>query len=153
MVVAVAMPTLPGGIPCCGPGAAEGRSTRNWTGRMYILRRERGTAKLNMKADEGEHMRVEWTSYNSPIGVLTVVECEAGPLVVEYPNRAVTIKWAVRLRAAVPELHIAQGSCPTTSSWLDAYFAGSPTSLPFPSYLKSWFDLSPAQAAVFRTLR
>ena len=56
-------------------------------------------------------MRVEWTSYSSPIGALTVVECEAGPLVIEYPNRAVTIKWAVRLRAAVPELHIAQGSC------------------------------------------
>ena len=56
-------------------------------------------------------MQVEWTSYSSPLGVLTVVECEAGPLVVEYPNRAVTIKWAVRLRAAVPELHIAQGSC------------------------------------------
>jgi hypothetical protein len=53
-------------------------------------------------------MRVEWTSYSSPIGALTVVECEAGPLVIEYPNRAVTIKWAVRLRAAVPELHIAQ---------------------------------------------
>jgi AraC family transcriptional regulator, regulatory protein of adaptative response / methylated-DNA-[protein]-cysteine methyltransferase len=98
-------------------------------------------------------MRVEWTSYSSPIGALTVVECEAGPLVIEYPNRAVTIKWAVRLRAAVPELHIAQGSCRITTTWLDEYFGGSPSALPFPNYLKRWFDLSPAQAAVFKTLR
>ncbi len=77
-------------------------------------------------------MRVEWTSYDSPVGLLTLVECEAGPLVIEYPNRAVTIKWAVRLRAAVPELHIAQGSCRVTSSWLNDYFAGSPTPRAFP---------------------
>lgn len=98
-------------------------------------------------------MRVEWTSYNSPIGVLTVVECEAGPLVVEYPNRAVTIKWAVRLRAAVPELHISQGSCRTTTAWLDDYFSGSPPPFPYPDYLKRWFDSSPAQVAVFKALR
>jgi O-6-methylguanine DNA methyltransferase len=98
-------------------------------------------------------MRVEWTSYSSPIGALTVVECEAGPLVVEFPNRAVTIKWAVRLRAAVPELHISQGSCPLTTAWLDEYFAGSPRPFPFPEYLKRWFDLSPAQIAVFKALR
>ena len=98
-------------------------------------------------------MRVEWTSYSSPIGALTVVECEAGPLVIEYPNRAVTIKWAVRLRAAVPELHIAQGTCQLTTTWLDEYFTGSPPTLPFPTYLKRWFDLSPAQTAVFKTLR
>ena len=98
-------------------------------------------------------MRVEWTSYSSPIGALTVVECEAGPLVIEFPNRAVTIKWAVRLRAAVPELHISQGSCRTTTAWLDEYFAGSPRPWPYPDYLKRWFDLSPAQTAVFKTLR
>ena len=33
-------------------------------------------------------MHVEWTSYSSPVGALTVVECEAGPLVVEFPHRA-----------------------------------------------------------------
>ena len=98
-------------------------------------------------------MRVEWTSYSSPIGALTVVECEAGPLVIEFPNRAVTIKWAVRLRAAVPELHISQGSCRTTTAWLNEYFAGSPRPVAYPDYLKRWFDLSPAQAAVFKTLR
>ena len=75
-------------------------------------------------------MRVEWTSYSSPIGALTVVECEAGPLVIEFPNRAVTIKWAVRLRAAVPELHIAQGSCRITTAWLDDYFMRVTPALP-----------------------
>ena len=77
-------------------------------------------------------MRVEWTSYSSPIGALTVVECEAGPLVIEFPTRAVTIKWAVRLRAAVPELHISQGSCRITTTWLDDYFTGSATPFPYP---------------------
>ena len=77
-------------------------------------------------------MRVEWTSYNSPIGPLTVVECEAGPLVVEFPTRALSVKWAVRLRAAVPELHIGQGTCPQTTGWLDEYFAGSPRPIPNP---------------------
>ena len=98
-------------------------------------------------------MRVEWSSYSSPIGGLTIVECEAGPLVIEYPTRAVTIKWAVRLRAAVPELHIEQGSCRLTSAWLDDYFAGSPRALAYPDYLKRWFDLSPAQITVFKALR
>jgi O-6-methylguanine DNA methyltransferase len=98
-------------------------------------------------------MHVEWTSYSSPVGALTVVECEAGPLVVEFPHRAVTVKWAVRLRAAVPELHIAQGPCRTTVGWLDEYFSGSARPFPYPEHLKRWFDLSPAQVAVFKTLR
>lgn len=97
-------------------------------------------------------MRVEWTSYSSPMGALTVVECDAGPLVIEYPGRAVTIKWAVRLRAVVPELHIAQGPCPVTTKWLDDYFAGSLRRFHYPDYLRRWFDLSPAQIAVFKAL-
>jgi O-6-methylguanine DNA methyltransferase len=98
-------------------------------------------------------MHVEWTAYSSPLGALTVVECEAGPLVVEFPHRAMTIKWAVRLRAAVPELHIGQGECRITTGWLDEYFSGSPRPFPYPDYLKRWFDLAPAQVAVFKTLR
>ena len=98
-------------------------------------------------------MRVEWTSYSSPIGALTLVECDAGPLVIEYPSRAATIKWAVRLRATVPELHIEQGPCRVTTGWLSDYFAGAPRPLPYPDYLKRWFDLSPAQVAVLRALR
>lgn len=98
-------------------------------------------------------MRVEWTTYNSPVGALTLVECEAGPLVIEFPHRASMVKWAVRLRSAVPELHIGQGPCGATTRWLDEYFAGSVRAGPFPEHLKQWFDLSPAQVAVFKTLR
>jgi len=98
-------------------------------------------------------MHVEWTTYSSPIGALTLVECEAGPLVVEFPHRAASVKWAVRLRSAIPELHIGQGPCRSTAGWLDEYFAGSPRGVPFPEYLKRWFELSPAQMAVFKTLR
>jgi O-6-methylguanine DNA methyltransferase len=98
-------------------------------------------------------MHVEWTTYASPVGALTVVECEAGPLVVEFPHRAASVKWAVRLRSAIPELHIGQGPCRVTTTWLDEYFAGSARSLPFPDHLKQWFDLSPAQIAVSKTLR
>jgi O-6-methylguanine DNA methyltransferase len=76
---------------------------------------------------ETARMRVEWTSYS--------------------------VKWAVRLRAAVPELHIGQGTCPQTTGWLDEYFAGSPRPFPYPEHLRRWFDLSPAQVAVFKTLR
>ncbi len=46
-------------------------------------------------------MHVEWTSYSSPIGALTIVECEAGPLVVEYPHRATSVKWAEGSRQRV----------------------------------------------------
>jgi O-6-methylguanine DNA methyltransferase len=98
-------------------------------------------------------MHVEWTTYGSPVGALTVVECEAGPLVVEFPHRAATVKWAVRLRSAIPELHIAQGPCRATTVWLDEYFAGSARPFPYPEHLKRWFELSPAQVAVFKTLR
>jgi len=97
-------------------------------------------------------MRVEWTSYNSPIGPLTVVECEAGPLVVEFPTRALSVKWAVRLRAAVPELHIGQGTCPQTTGWLDEYFAGSPRPFPYPEHLRRWLIFHPRKSLYSRHL-
>lgn len=98
-------------------------------------------------------LRVEWTSYASPIGALTVIECAEGPLAVEFPHRADRIRWTVRLRAAVPELHIIQGACARTTAWLDLYFGGSPAPFAFPRYLRQWFDLSPAQVAVYKALR
>jgi methylated-DNA-[protein]-cysteine S-methyltransferase len=97
-------------------------------------------------------MRVEWTSYASPIGVLTVIECEDGPLAVEFPHRADRIRWSVKLRAAVPELHITQGPCARTVDWLDAYFAGQARPFTFPKYLRNWFELSPAQLLVYKRL-
>ena len=98
-------------------------------------------------------MRVEWTSYASPIGALTVIECGQGPLAVEFPHRADRMRWTVRLRAAVPELHIVQGSCSRTTGWLDSYFGGSAPPFSFPNHLRHWFELSPAQIAVYRCLR
>lgn len=98
-------------------------------------------------------VRVEWTTYASPIGALTVIECAEGPLAVEFPHRANRIRWTVRLRATVPELHIIHGLCSRTTEWLDAYFAGSPSSTAFPSYLRDWFDLSPAQVSVYKQIR
>ena len=97
-------------------------------------------------------MRAEWTTYTSPLGPLTLVECEAGPLVVEFPHRATDIKWAVRLQAAIPELHLSEGPCPATRAWLDDYFRGAPAPLSFPNHLKDWFELSPVQVAVYRAL-
>ena len=98
-------------------------------------------------------MHVEWTSYDSPVGALTVVECEAGPLAVEFPHRATSIKWAVRLRAAVPELHIAQGPLPDHRGLARRILRRLRPPFPYPDHLKRWFDLSPAQVAVFKTLR
>ena len=42
----------------------------------------------------------------------------------------------MRLRSAIPELHIAQGPCRATTAWLDEYFAGSARPFPFPDHLK-----------------
>jgi len=39
------------------------------------------------------------------------------------------------------------------ASWLDEYFAGSPRPFPYPEHLRRWFDLSPAQVAVFKILK
>src|SRR6266545_276658 len=91
-------------------------------------------------SSRSNRMHVEWTTYGSPVGALTLVECEAGPLVVEFPHRATSVKWAVRLRSAIPELHIAQGPCRATAAWLDEYFAGSARPIAFPDHLKQWFD-------------
>ena len=98
-------------------------------------------------------MRVEWDTYQSPIGPLTMVESADGPLVVEFPPRTPRIQWAVRTRGALPELRVEAGSCDVTRRWLDGYFAGRTRRLPFPHYLPRWLDVSPAQMLIFRALR
>ncbi len=98
-------------------------------------------------------MQAEWDTYQSPIGTLTIVECEAGPLVVEFPARTPRIQWALRFRASLPAVSVARGSCPRTRAWLDAYFDGRARRFPFPRYLTRWQELSAAQLAVFRALR
>lgn len=98
-------------------------------------------------------MRVEWGTYQSPIGQLTLVECDEGPLIVEFPARTPRIRWAVRLRGTLPRLHIEPGPCDRSRAWLDAYFGGRARRFGFPAYLARWLELSPAQIAVFREIR
>ena len=66
-------------------------------------------------------MRVEWDTYQSPIGPLTIVESADGPLVVEFPPRTPRIQWAVRTRGTLPELRVEAGPCDATRRWLDGY--------------------------------
>ena len=77
-------------------------------------------------------MQVEWDTYQSPIGPLTIVESADGPLVVEFPPRTPRIQWAVRTRGTLPELRVEAGPCDVTRRWL---------------------EVSPAQMLIFRALR
>ena len=97
-------------------------------------------------------MDVQWTAYNSPVGVLTLVECAAGPLVVEFASRVADLRWAERLRARRPAVRIGVGPCDQTTQWLDAYFSGTPQPAPWPAYLLDWMAPSPQQAAVWEAL-
>jgi methylated-DNA-[protein]-cysteine S-methyltransferase len=99
-------------------------------------------------------MRLEWDTYQSPIGPLSLVEAEEGPLVVEFPARTGRIPWAVRSRGGVPEVRATEGGCIATRRWLDAYFGGGRIRrYPFPSWLPRWLEVSPAQMLIFRALR
>jgi len=98
-------------------------------------------------------MRVEWNTFESPIGPLTMIESKDGPLVVEFPQRTPRIQWAVRSRGMLPELRAEEGRCDATRRWLEGYFAGRSRRFPFPHYLPRWLDVSPAQMLIFRALR
>lgn len=98
-------------------------------------------------------MRLESATYESPVGPLSLLECAAGPLLIEYPGRSGRLRWKVEFRAATPAIEVVPGPCRRTSRWLDAYFAGRPRTFPWPRYLARWLDLSDAQLLVFRTLR
>ncbi|HEU4698942.1 MAG TPA: methylated-DNA--[protein]-cysteine S-methyltransferase [Gemmatimonadales bacterium] len=97
-------------------------------------------------------MNIHWTSYPCPVGPLTLVECEAGALVVEFPARALRLGWQERVRALHPRATVEMGPCAATREWLDGYFAGQPAPFPFPYHLGKFFDLSPAQVVVARAL-
>ena len=98
-------------------------------------------------------MQVEWNTYASPIGPLAVVECDAGPLTVEFGTRASRIPWAVRFRSGLPEIVSSQGPCRQTRRLLDSYFAGRAIRFPYPAYRSRWLELSASQVLVFRALR
>lgn len=98
-------------------------------------------------------MRIQWNSYPSPLGPLTIVEEPGvGTLLVDFPGRAERLRWMDRLRTAAPRAQIGLGACAATREWLDGYFHGATDPFPFPYHLGRWFDLSPAQVVVMRAL-
>ncbi len=79
-------------------------------------------------------MRIEWTSYQSPVGVLTILEAREGPLIVEFAERTGRLRLAERLRARAPGAVIDAGPCRHATAWLTARTSpGSPARLPTPS--------------------
>lgn len=97
-------------------------------------------------------LRVQWTSYRSPVGPLTVVECPDGPLVIEFAPRAAQLHWANILRARDPRVRVTVGSCAKTVRWLERYFDGRPEPAPYPEYLAEWLPPTPSQDKVWRAL-
>lgn len=97
-------------------------------------------------------MELQWTTYSSPIGPLTVVECPAGPLVVEFPRRALHLRWIERITTARGAVTVAPGSCPQTTAWLDHYFGGDPAPFEWPRWLPEWLPPTPTQEAVWRAI-
>lgn len=95
---------------------------------------------------------IHWSSCDSPVGPLVLVEADEGPLVVEYPARAIAMRWEAEIRRAFPRARIEPGPCPRTQEWLEAYFDGSPEPFPFPYHLGRYFDPSPAHVIVWHTL-
>ncbi|MDX2207788.1 MAG: methylated-DNA--[protein]-cysteine S-methyltransferase [Gemmatimonadales bacterium] len=75
---------------------------------------------------------IAWTTWRSPIGLLTVVEGEGSPLAIDLPGRAGATGWRDRVLARYPAARIRLGGCPTTTSWLADYFEGETTSAPWP---------------------
>lgn len=98
-------------------------------------------------------MQLETGTYESPIGPLSLIECDAGPLVVEFPGRASRIRWLIRARGAAPAISVSEGPCGVTRGLLDTYFGGRPARFPFPRHLLDWLEISPAQLLVYRALR
>ncbi len=97
-------------------------------------------------------MRVEWNSFISPVGTLTVAEGLDGPLVVEFPIRDARVNWADRLRKRNRDVTIDIGPCQRLTTWLAAYFRGRPRRFPFPEYMSEYFVLEPSQLEVWRHL-
>ena len=97
-------------------------------------------------------MRIELTSYQSPVGVLTILEAREGPLIVEFAERTGRLNLAERLRERAPGAIIDTGPCRQATSWLTAYFAGRPRPFAYPEYLPDYLSVTDAQQAVWRAL-
>lgn len=98
------------------------------------------------------HMTLRWTSWDTPVGPLVIVEADEGPVVVEYPARAAILRWEDEVRRAMPRARVEPGPCERTGAWLDRYFAGDPEPFPFPYHLSRYFDRSTASIVVWRAL-
>lgn len=97
-------------------------------------------------------MALEWTSYDSPIGPLFLVECPDGPLVVEFPRRSARLRWAERISAHRGSVTVAAGPCRATVERLERYFANEGAASPWPSYLADWLPPTQSQEAVWRAI-
>jgi O-6-methylguanine DNA methyltransferase len=97
-------------------------------------------------------MPIEWNTFDSPVGPLLMVECPAGPLLVEYPRRSRGSAWMKPILARQPGANVQYGPCLATRGWLEAYFAGHPVSFPYPQYLPEFVHAPPSALAVWRAL-
>lgn len=97
-------------------------------------------------------MLIEWTTHETPVGPLLVVEGGEGPIVVDYPAHATRVRWEDEVRRTAPRARIVDGACERTTAWLDGYFAGRPDAHPFPYHLGRYFGRTPAAIVVWRTL-
>jgi O-6-methylguanine DNA methyltransferase len=97
-------------------------------------------------------MELQWTNYASPIGSLMLVECPAGPLIVEFPRRAARMRWIETITSVHGPVTIGQGPCPVTTEWLDQYFGGTPAPFPWPTWLPRWLPPTAQQRAVWEAI-
>lgn len=97
-------------------------------------------------------MALEWTSHDTPIGPLHLVECPDGPLVVEFPRRAARLRWAERVSEHRGPVVVAPGPCRATVEWLTRYFDGDPLPFAFPGWLEEWLPPTPNQRAVWQAI-
>ena len=97
-------------------------------------------------------MKMEWNCYQSPLGLLILVESPAGPLVVAYAERGGALGPEDFLRQSYPRLEASLGPCRATSGWLDAYFGGQALAFPYPEYLSRYLHVPPAGSAVWNAM-
>jgi methylated-DNA-[protein]-cysteine S-methyltransferase len=97
-------------------------------------------------------MDIAWTSWRSPLGLLTLVEGEMGPLVVDVAAHAAQGGWRQRLTTRHPELRVRMGRCAGTRDWLEAYFAGAQPAAPAMTHLGDAWGATPAQVEVWQAI-
>ncbi|HET9133257.1 MAG TPA: methylated-DNA--[protein]-cysteine S-methyltransferase [Gemmatimonadales bacterium] len=97
-------------------------------------------------------MDIAWTSWRSPLGLLTLVEGETGPLVIDLAAHAAQGGWRERLSARHPTLRVRMGRCHVTREWLEAYFAGHQPAAPDTGHLAEAWGATAPQLEVWRAI-